>query len=156
LSSGLGYPAAARVFVLPPPCQRVAAMFFQPASPSMSSGSQSPSKAPNKILIAIYAALAVIALYATWSNNLAFFALPDNGGLLGFIAATKANPAATSIANDITVFAIVAFIFMVLEARKLGVRFVWIYILLSLAVAVSVMFPLFLIARELKLAKPNS
>jgi hypothetical protein len=75
---------------------------------------------------------------------------------MGFIAATKANPAATSIANDITIFAIAAFIFMVLEARKLGIRFVWVYITLSLAVAVSVMFPLFLIARELKLAEANS
>lgn len=107
----------------------------------------------DRLLIAVYAAISVIALYATWSNNLAFFALPDNGGLAGFVAATKANPAAASIANDITLFCIAAFIFMVLEARRLGIRFVWVYIVLSLAVAVSVMFPLFLIARQLRLVQ---
>ena len=110
----------------------------------------------DRILIAAYAAISIIALYATWSNNLAFFALPDNGGLLGFIAATKANPAAASIANDISLFALAAFVFMVLEARRLGIRFVWVYILLSLGIAVSVMFPLFLIARQLRLAQPKS
>ena len=110
----------------------------------------------DRLLIATYAAISVFALFATWSNNLAFFALPDNGGLLGFIAATKANPAAASIANDIALFSCAAFIFMVLEARKLGIRFVWLYIALSLAIAVSVMFPLFLIARQLRLAQQGT
>lgn len=110
----------------------------------------------DRLLIALYGGLSVIALYATWSNNLAFFALPDNGGLMGFIAATKANPAAASIANDIAIFCIAAFIFMGVEARRLGIRFVWVYMVLSLVIAVSVMFPLFLIARQLKLAQPKA
>jgi len=41
---------------------------------------------------------------------------------------------------------------MIAEARRLGIRFVWVYIVLSLGIAVSVMFPLFLIARQIKLA----
>ena len=110
----------------------------------------------DRTLIVIYAAISVIALYATWSNNLEFFALPDNGGLMGFIRATKANPAAASIANDITLFCLAAFVFMGVEARRLGIRFVWVYMALSLVIAVSVMFPLFLIARQLKMAQPVS
>jgi hypothetical protein len=35
---------------------------------------------------------------------------------------------------------------MVIEARKHGVRFVWAYIVGGLAIAISVTFPLFLIA----------
>jgi hypothetical protein len=109
-------------------------------------------KRSDRVLVLVYAAISVIALYATWSNNLAFLAQPGNGGLIGFIRAASANPAAASISNDIALFSLAAFIFMVLEARKLGIRFVWIYILLSLCIAVSVMFPLFLIARQLKLS----
>jgi hypothetical protein len=42
---------------------------------------------------------------------------------------------------------------MVAEARRLGVRFVWLYVILGFAIAISVTFPLFLIARERRLAK---
>jgi hypothetical protein len=41
---------------------------------------------------------------------------------------------------------------MVTEARRLGVKWVWLYVLLGFAIAISVTFPLFLIARELRLA----
>lgn len=105
-----------------------------------------------KMRCGLYALFAVGALIATWSNNLAFFALPDNGGLMGFIRGSYANPAAASISNDLLFMCLAAFTFMVAEAKRLGIRFVWVYILLSLCIAVSVMFPLFLLARQLKLA----
>ncbi|AFC51832.1 Hypothetical protein MIP_00681 [Mycobacterium intracellulare subsp. intracellulare MTCC 9506] len=47
--------------------------------------------------------------------------------------------------------ALSAVILMVIEARKYNLRFVWLYIVGSFFIAVSVMFPLFLIARELRL-----
>jgi hypothetical protein len=106
----------------------------------------------DKLLCGLYAAIALVALYATWSNNLAFFALPDNGGLMGFLRAAYANPAAASLANDLFLFGFAATVFMLLEARRLGIRFVWLYVLLSLTVAISVFFPLFLIARQMRLA----
>jgi hypothetical protein len=40
---------------------------------------------------------------------------------------------------------------MVIEARKHNVRFVWAYIVGGILVAISVTFPLFLIARELRM-----
>lgn len=105
----------------------------------------------DRLLVALYALLAAGALYATWSHNLEFFALPDNGGLAGFIRQGYANPAAASLANDILFVCLAAFAFMLAEARRLGIRYVWVYILLSLGIAISVMFPLFLIARQLRL-----
>ena len=45
---------------------------------------------------------------------------------------------------------------MVVEARRLGIRFVWLYVILGFAIAISVTFPLFLIAREMRLAKTDS
>jgi hypothetical protein len=41
---------------------------------------------------------------------------------------------------------------MVIEARRLAIRWVWLYILLGFLVAISVTFPLFLIARERRIA----
>lgn len=45
-----------------------------------------------------------------------------------------------------------AVIWMVLEARRVGVRFVWLYVLFAMTIAISVTFPLFLVARERRLA----
>ena len=98
--------------------------------------------------------MALFALYGTWSQNVAYFA--DGGGPAAFgkfVLDAKVNPASRSLGVDIAVTFYVASIFMVIEARKLGVRFVWAYILLGLLIAISVTFPLFLIAREMKLAK---
>ncbi len=105
-----------------------------------------------KFLCVVYALIAVIALYATWSNNFAFLAQSDDNSLLAFLRAGYANPAAASLANDLLLFAVAAFIFMMLEARRLRMRFAAAYIVLSLLIAVSVFFPLFLIARQRKLA----
>ncbi len=107
-------------------------------------------------LCGLYAALAAGALIATWTNNLAFFAQPNNGGLIGFIAAAYANPAAASIANDAAFFCLAIYVFMVVEGRRVGVRHVWVYLVLSGLIAVSVMVPLFLIVRQLALARQRS
>jgi hypothetical protein len=42
-------------------------------------------------------------------------------------------------------------IHLVIEARKYGVRIVWAYILVGMYIDISVAFPLFLIARELRM-----
>lgn len=110
------------------------------------------------LLYAAYLALALLALFATWHQNLSYFR-PEDGRLLGPILATGrfwpdafANPATISITVDIALFFMAAAIFMVVEARRLQIRFVWAYIVLGLLVAISVTFPLFLIARERRLA----
>lgn len=73
-----------------------------------------------------------------------------------FIQDTTVTPAARSITVDIGLFFLAAAIFMVIEANKHAVRFVWVYIALGLFVAISVTFPLFLIARELRLADTDA
>jgi hypothetical protein len=42
---------------------------------------------------------------------------------------------------------------MTYEARRVGVRFVWAYVFFGFTVAISVTFPLFLIAREFALGR---
>jgi hypothetical protein len=106
-----------------------------------------------KVICAVYAAIAVIALVATWSNNIAFMLGPENQNAWSFLRALYANGATASITNDLLLYALAGSVFMVLEARRLQVRHVWVYILLSLLIAVSVMFPLFLIARQVKMSQ---
>ena len=50
-------------------------------------------------------------------------------------------------------FFLAAAAFMVLESRRLGIRWVWAYVILGVLIAISVTFPLFLIARELRIGR---
>jgi hypothetical protein len=106
-----------------------------------------------RIICGVYAAIAVSALVATWTNNIAFMLEPENQNALSFFRALYANGATASITNDVLLYALAGSIFMVLEARRLHMRRAWVYILLSLLIAVSVMFPLFLIARQIAMAQ---
>jgi Terpene cyclase DEP1 len=103
-----------------------------------------------KVLCAIYGVIALAALIATWSQNVAYTHNPS-GFLLNFLRDTKVTAASRSITVDILLFFLAATILMVIEARKHNVRFVWLYILGGISIAISVTFPLFLIARELRL-----
>lgn len=103
-----------------------------------------------KILCAVYAAIALIALIATWSQNLAYQSAPADL-FSSFLRETRATPASRSITADILLFFLAAAIFMVIDGRKHGVRLIWAYIIGGVFIAISVTFPLFLIARELRL-----
>jgi hypothetical protein len=107
-----------------------------------------------RILCVVYAAIALVALVATWSQNIAFFR--DGGSFWGFFEALKVNPASRSFTVDIALLLLAVAILMVIEARRLGVKFVWAYIIGGFMVAISVTFPLFLLARELRLEKSDS
>lgn len=108
-----------------------------------------------QVLCVFYALVALTALVMTWSQNLQY-----SGGALGppmqYLLDLKATPAARSFTVDIGLFLLAGAALMVVEARKLGVRFVWLYVLLGFVIAISVTFPLFLIAREMRLAKTES
>lgn len=106
-----------------------------------------------KLLCAVYAVIALAAFVATWSQNVAYLDSGTTGFLTGFIDGTRVTPASRSITVDILLFFLAAAVFMVIEARKLGVRYVWAYIVGGALIAISVTFPLFLIARERELAK---
>jgi Terpene cyclase DEP1 len=105
----------------------------------------------SKVLCVAYGVIAVAALIATWSQNIAYFDTPS--GLGGFWPDTRVNPASRSITVDIVLFSVAAAVLMVIEARKHAVRFVWLYIVGGLLIAISVTFPLFLIARELRIGR---
>jgi hypothetical protein len=110
--------------------------------------------ASQRFLIAFYALVAVLAFAGTFSQN-----IHVHGGFAGFLNDAKANAGARSLSVDIALFLEAAAVFMVIEARRLGVRFVWLYLIGGFLIAISVTFPLFMIARELRLkpaAKPDT
>ena len=110
----------------------------------------------SRVLCAVYAMIAIAALFATMRENIAFMRLPDNGGLVGFVRAGYANPAAASLSNDLYAFAIAGCIFMVVEGLRLRMRQLPAYIVIAVVIAISVAFPLFLIARERQLATQDA
>jgi hypothetical protein len=107
----------------------------------------------SKALCAIYALIAIAALVATGSQNLQY--LGSTNFISAFFGDTKVNAASRSMTVDIFLLAVPVSILMVVEARKHGIKFVWAYIVGAFITALSVTFPLFLIARELHIAKTD-
>jgi len=123
--------------------------------------SAEPARSPSlstsrKVLCAIYALIAVAALVVTWSQTVAYV----HSGLIDFFVNfwrdAKVTPASRNITVDILMFGLSAAVLMVVEARKYNVRLVWAYIFGGFLVAVSVTFPLFLIARELRMGSSEA
>ncbi len=110
----------------------------------------------SQMLCVFYALVALIALIMTWSQNLLYFTGPSPAGFDQYILDLKVNGAARSFTVDIGLFLLAGTALMVVEARKLGIGFVWAYVILGFAIAISVTFPLFLIAREMRLARTES
>ncbi len=57
------------------------------------------------------------------------------------------------LSADLTVVALASVVFMLSEAKRLGMRRVWVYIALSFVTAMAFTFPLFLAMRERHLAR---
>ena len=60
------------------------------------------------------------------------------------------------LSADLTVVALASVVFMLSEAKRLGMRRVWVYIALSFVTAMAFTFPLFLAMRERHLALTKS
>jgi hypothetical protein len=109
----------------------------------------------SRMLCVFYALVALGALVATWSQNIAHFQA-GRSFPLQYLEDLTVNAAARSFSVDLGFLLLAGTGLMVAEARRLGVRFVWLYVLLGFAIAISVTFPLFLIAREMRLAKTET
>src|SRR5215471_4610270 len=106
-----------------------------------------------QLLCIFYGSIALTALVMTWSQNLLYFQGPNPAGFGQYLLDLKVNGAARSFTVDIGLFLLSATGLMVVEARTIGMRFVWLYVIFAFLIAISVTFPLFLIAREIRLAR---
>ena len=105
-----------------------------------------------KALCVAYGLIAALALVGTWGNNVAYLSLGFADANMTFWRETLVNPASRSITVDLFFLGLAMFVWMVLEARRLGMRGVWLYLLFGMLVAISVTVPVFLINRERALA----
>ncbi len=106
-----------------------------------------------KTLCLVYGLIALLALVGTWGNNIPYLSLGYAGANQKFWEDTLVNPASRSITVDIFALGLAVFVWMVLEARRLKMRGVWLYLLFGMTIAISVTVPLFLLNRERRLAE---
>lgn len=115
-----------------------------------------PMTISRKALSVAYGISAVLALIGTWGNNVRYLDLGFLGANIQFWTDTLANPASRSITVDLFFLGLPVFVWMVLEARRLGMRGVWLYLVFGILIAISFTVPLFLINRERALAARDS
>ena len=106
-------------------------------------------KSPFQILLLI---LIVLGAIIPWYFNLQYMELNSEFSVQRFLAESFANPASSSISSDLGVAAFAGVAFMIVEARRLKMKFIWIYIASACCVAFAFAFPLFLYMREVHLA----
>jgi len=78
-----------------------------------------------KVLCVVYALIAVVALVLNWSQTVAY----THSGLAAFLDNfwhdARVNASSRNMTADVLMLGLSVAILMVVEARKYGVRFVW-------------------------------
>lgn len=93
----------------------------------------------------LYLGLSILGLVTAWIfNGLAVMGEAD------YLGAWFSSPVDWVLSADLLVVALAGSIFMIIEGRRLGMRNVWLYIVLSGVTAFAFTFPLFLAMRERK------
>jgi hypothetical protein len=109
-----------------------------------------------RALCVVYALIGLVALVGTWGNNIDYLHLGLVGANVHFWQETLVNPASRSITVDILCLALAAIVWMLLEAHRLSMRGVWVWVLLGVFVAMGAAFPWFMVHRELVLEKKEA
>jgi uncharacterized protein DUF2834 len=95
-------------------------------------------------LAVVYLLLSIGGLVGTWWFNVRAFIEQRN--YLGDLFSS--GPSVTSISIDLLVVAAAGSVFIIVEARRLGMRFGWLYVVGSALTAFAFTFPLFLAMRQ--------
>ena len=101
---------------------------------------------PHRARFLFYLMTSVIGLITAWVFNGIATVTGAN-----YLAAWVGTPVDWVLSLDILIVAVAGSAFMIMEARKLGMKRVWLYIALSGVTAFAFTFPLFLAVRERKL-----
>ena len=107
-----------------------------------------PTITPHRARFLFYLITSLIGLITAWVLNGIATVTGAN-----YLAAWFSTPVDWVLSLDILIVAVAGSAFMIMEARKLGMKRVWLYIALSGVTAFAFTFPLFLAMRERKLAE---
>ncbi len=99
--------------------------------------------------IAVYSMMAVAGLLGTGYFNLQ--ALEAGLGLADFFTLGFVNPVSSSLTVDLLVACLAFVAWMPFEARRVGMKNAWVYVVITFVIAFAFSFPLFLLMRERKL-----
>jgi uncharacterized membrane protein len=105
----------------------------------------------HKKLFWVYLVLAIVGLVTAWIFN--GIAVMNNQD---YLAAWFGTAVDWVLSADLTIVAIAVVVFMITESRRLKMKRVWLYILLSGVTAMAFTFPLFMAMRESQLEKISS
>lgn len=97
---------------------------------------------------AVFLALAVIGLFATWVFNVQWFMVAEDTSFFAFFMEGYTSYATTSLTNDLIVVALAFCVWVPFEAKRCGMKHGWAYIPLALLVALAMSYPLFLFNRS--------
>jgi len=97
----------------------------------------------------VYLLLAVAGLIGTWTFNL--LAAVQMAHFIGDLVTS--GPAVSSITIDLLVAAVAGSVFIIVEARRLRMRFGWLYVVAAGLTAFAFTFPLFLAMRQRHLTR---
>lgn len=103
-------------------------------------------------LMAVYGAFAAAGAVVPWYFNARY--MWESGELLtpqAWLAAGFTGPLAGSITSDFLIGTIPVLVWMTVEARRLGMRHLWLYVVTTFLVAFALTCPLFLLMREVRL-----
>jgi uncharacterized membrane protein len=100
---------------------------------------------------AFFITLSVIGFVTAWYyNGIAVMKAQD------YLAAWFGSEVDIVLSLDLTIVAIAGSAFMIFEAKRLGMKRVWLYLVLSGVTAFAATFPFFLAMRELKIQKNSA
>lgn len=106
-------------------------------------------------LMIFYGAFAAAGAVVPWYFNVRF--MVESGELItpqGLIAGGFVTPLAGSLTSDFLIGTTPVLVWLVVEARRLGMRHGWAYVAATFLVAFAFACPLFLLMRELRLRSP--
>lgn len=106
----------------------------------------------SKILCALYGLLALTAGILIPFQNVHYLSDGFINANINFWTDSMANPAGRSVTIDIFVMYFTACILMYIEAKKVGMKHSWAYMVFGYLFAIAVTFPIFLLMRELKVS----
>jgi len=103
------------------------------------------------VLMWCYLVLSIVGLVTAWIFN--GIAVMNNQD---YMTAWFGTAVDWVLSGDFTIVAIAVVVFMISEARRLKMKRVWLYILLSGVTALAFTFPLFMAMRERRLGNISS
>ncbi len=104
----------------------------------------------------IYLAFAIAGAILPTLSNIEFISIYGGGfDFIKFLQLANANPAAQSLSRDLLVGASCITTWIIVESRRLNIKYLWIILLSSVLISFAFAAPLFLSLRERRLIELN-